>query len=374
MIQLSKDKCCGCKACEKVCSHRAIQMEVDKLGFAYPKIDLDKCVDCGLCNKVCPFENVDLKQNEAQKAYAVRHKDLSEIAKSRSGAAFIALSNRILEQERVVYGAGFSGHFKVTHKRAENKIQRDEFRGSKYAQSDLNDVFPQIKNDLKDSKTVLFSGTPCQVAALQHFIPEKLKPNLFCIDIVCHGVASPQVWDDFIFYIEKKEKKTIVGANFRDKNIFGWSGLHRESFKMMNGKTRTYPFTYYQPFLLRECCHYCSYASIHRPSDITIGDFWGWQKVVSDMTSDDTGVSLVLCNTSKGHELFEASSEELNRVQVPLESCLQPNLLRPTQEDDNRKLFEKEYEKRGFDYVRKRYWKTSLKQWTKHYIKRLLGR
>lgn len=206
MIQLSKDKCCGCKACEKVCSHRAIQMEVDKLGFAYPKIDLDKCVDCGLCNKVCPFENVDLKQNEAQKAYAVRHKDLSEIAKSRSGAAFIALSNRILEQEGVVYGAGFSGHFKVTHKRAENKIQRDEFRGSKYAQSDLNDVFPQIKNDLKDSKTVLFSGTPCQVAALQHFIPEKLKPNLFCIDIVCTELRLHK-YGMILFFISKRRKR-----------------------------------------------------------------------------------------------------------------------------------------------------------------------
>lgn len=240
MIKISDPKdCCGCTACASICAHDAITMEPDALGFLYPKVDESKCVDCGLCEKVCQFnDNYDRSLNLEQPiAYAARHKDIDEVMRSRSGAAFVAISDYILEQGGVVYGAGYKDHFRVAHKRATTKEERDEFRGSKYVQSDLTGVFLQVKEDLKNGLTVLFSGTPCQTAGLNSFIGKKLRENLILVDIVCHGVPGPFVWRDYVAYLEKKQGDEIVVVNFRDKELYGWKA-HKESyvFKMGGAK------------------------------------------------------------------------------------------------------------------------------------------
>ena len=145
-----KSQCCGCSACASICNKNAITMKPDILGFLYPVVDIDKCVNCGLCEKVCAFNNkYDISLNLPKPvAYGVRHKDIDEVMRSRSGAVFVALSDKILEQGGVVYGAGYTDHFRVVHKRAVTKNMRDEFRGSKYVQSDMNTVFLQVKKDL----------------------------------------------------------------------------------------------------------------------------------------------------------------------------------------------------------------------------------
>ena len=225
------EDCCGCTACASICSHDAISMKPDTLGFLYPEVDMEKCVDCGLCEKVCAFnDNYDTSLNLSQPdVYAARHKNMKEIEASQSGAAFVALSDWILEQGGVVYGAGYSEHFRVVHKRATTKKERDEFRGSKYVQSDLNIVFRQVKDDLKMGLLVLFSGTPCQTAGLSSYIGGRLRDNLYLMDIVCHGVPGPFVWKDYLRYLEQKEKMSITAVNFRDKSKAGWRS-HVESF------------------------------------------------------------------------------------------------------------------------------------------------
>ena len=206
-----KDKhdCCGCTACSSVCPQKAITMKPDDLGFLYPKVDKTKCTNCGLCDKVCAFnDNYDKTLNISEPiAYAARHKDMSEMMKSRSGGAFAVLSDYILGNGGVVYGAGYEGHFVVKHKQATTKEERDEFRGSKYVQSDLSGIFQQIKEDLKEGLTVLFSGTPCQTAGLNSFIGKALRQNLYLVDIICHGVPGPYVWRDYLAYLEKKYNK-----------------------------------------------------------------------------------------------------------------------------------------------------------------------
>lgn len=237
MIKITDPKeCCGCTACASICAHDAITMEPDALGFLYPKVDESKCVDCGLCDKVCQFkDNYDRSLNLEQPiAYAARHKDIDEVMKSRSGAAFVAISDYVLEQGGVVYGAGYKDHFRVAHKRAMTKEERDEFRGSKYVQSDLTGVFRQVKEDLKNGLTVLFSGTPCQTAGLNSYVGKKLRENLILVDIVCHGVPGPFLWRDYIAYLEKKQGDQIVTVNFRDKELFGWKA-HKESYKFKMG-------------------------------------------------------------------------------------------------------------------------------------------
>ena len=237
MIQITdKSQCCGCTACASVCAHDAITMQPDAMGFLYPVIDTDRCVDCGLCEKVCAFnDHYDTSLNLPQPdAYAARHKDMREVETSRSGAAFIAISDYVLENGGVVYGAGYTDHFRVVHKRATTKEERDEFKGSKYVQSDMNTVFRQVKKDLKEGLTVLFSGTPCQTAGLNSYIGKKLRENLILVDIICHGVPAPYLWRDYIAYLERKQGAEICWVNFRDKQRYGWKA-HKETFKFVNG-------------------------------------------------------------------------------------------------------------------------------------------
>lgn len=376
MIQLTNpNQCCGCTACESICGHKAITMQPDALGFLYPQVDQEKCTECGLCEKVCAFHaNYDTSLNLAKpEAYAARHKNMAEIETSRSGAAFIALSDWILEQGGVVYGAGYADHFRVVHKRATTKEERNEFKGSKYVQSDLNNTFKQVKQDLKNGLYVLYSGTPCQTSGLLSYIGNRLREKLYIIDIVCHGVPSPYIWRDYLSYLEKKEGKKITAVNFRDKQKFGWAA-HRESFKFNDTQIHTYNYKFYSPIALREACGICPFANTIRPSDITIADFWGWEKTDSEFNKDDKGCSLVLCNTEKGKVWFDSVKKEMNYIKTELEKCMQPNMSRPSSLHNQRLAFRKDYQKRGFVYVMKRYgnvgWFYKLRR-IKHFLVKL---
>lgn len=345
--------CCGCTACASICNHDAITMKPDSLGFLYPEVDKEKCVDCGLCEKVCAFnDNYDTSLNlDKPLAYGARHKDMNEVETSRSGAAFIAISDYILEQGGVVYGAGYTDHFRVVHKRATTKEERDEFKGSKYVQSDMTGVFRQVKQDLRDGLTVLFSGTPCQTSGLNSYIGKRLRENLFLVDIVCHGVPSPYMWRDYIAYLEKKQGSPIVWVNFRDKQKYGWAA-HHETFKFkMGGGKMSFTYLFYKHIMFRKSCGNCHFTNTKRPSDITIADFWGWEKTNPNFNADNKGCSLVLLNTEKGRKLFEAVHDRLNTMPAKLEDCLQPNMMHPSEIHPRREKFEEEYAKKGFKYV-----------------------
>lgn len=340
-------------------------------------------MDCGLCEEVCAFHaHYDTHLNLPHpEAYAARHKDMCEVETSRSGAVFIAISDWILEQGGIVYGAGYTGHFRVVHKRATTKEERDEFKGSKYVQSDLGNIFRIVKQDLKDGRIVLFSGTPCQTAGLNAYIGRKLRENLYLVDIVCHGVPAPYLWRDFLVYLEKKQGDTICWVNFRDKQEFGWAA-HRETFKYVNGGGKmTYTFLFYQHIMFRRSCSKCYFANTRRPSDITLADFWGWEKTDAEINQDDKGVSLVLVNTEKGQKLFDAVKHNMYIIPAQLEDCLQPNLQHPSAMHPKRDAFERDYVKYGFEYVAKKYgdmgWRYQAKRMYRKIravVKILLGR
>ena len=310
------------------------------------------CCGCTACASICAFnDHYDTSLNlEKTLAYGARHKDMNEVETSRSGAAFIAISDYILEQGGVVYGAGYTDHFRVVHKRATTKEERDEFKGSKYVQSDMTGVFRQVKKDLRDGLTVLFSGTPCQTSGLNSYVGKRLREKLFLVDIVCHGVPSPYMWRDYIAYLEKKQGSPIVWVNFRDKQKYGWAA-HHETFKFKNGGKMSFTFLFYKHIMFRKSCGNCHFANTKRPSDITIADFWGWEKTDQDFNADNKGISLVLLNTEKGRKLFEAVKDRMDTFPANLEDCLQPNMEHPSEIHPQRDLFEKEYAKKGFKYV-----------------------
>lgn len=374
---VSKESCCGCTACASVCSFEAISMQPDTLGFLYPVVNRDKCVNCGLCEKVCAFkDNYDTSMNLSQTvAYAARHNDQAEVETSRSGAAFIAVSDYILENNGVVYGVGYVDHFRVVHKRATTKLQRDEFKGSKYVQSDLTDIFRQVKLDLCEGRIVLFSGTPCQTAGLSSYLGSHLRENLFLIDVVCHGVPGPYVWRDYIAYLEETNKDVVTYVNFRDKSKYGWAS-HYETFKFSKEEEKKeysiYSNLFNKCISFRYSCGVCKYTNLNRPSDITLADFWGWEKTDPNINLDNKGISLVLCNTEKGVTLFNNVKERMTVQPVELSKCMQPNLKHPSAVHPSRKIFEEAYERKGFEYVIKKYGNYSYRYRIKCFIKKFL--
>ena len=358
MIKITNpEDCCGCTACASICSKEAITMQPDALGFLYPVVDKEKCIDCGLCEKVCSFNhNYNKTYNLEQPiAYGARHKEIKKVEGSRSGGAFIALSDYILENNGIIYGAGYTDNFQVIHKRATTKEERDEFRGSKYVQSNLGRTFRLVKQDLKDGKTVLFSGTPCQTSGLRSYIGKALEKNLILLDIVCHGVPSPYIWKEHLKYIEEKTAKKITGVSFRNKKLFGWKD-HKESYEFDNSGKHTYinnlyTFLFYKHIMFRQSCKKCHFANITRPSDITLADFWGWEKTDKEINVDNKGVSLLLINTAKGLSLFEKISNNLNYIEAEISNCLQPNLKSPSHIHPKRDKFEKDFKEKGYNYV-----------------------
>lgn len=375
MIADKPKNCCGCTACEWVCPQRAIRMVTDPLGFLLPEVDKSLCIGCGLCEKLCPFITNTQKEDAALPlAYAARHKNTGEIDTSRSGAVFTAVSSFVISRGGVVYGAAFADDCSVEHQKASDYIEMFKFKGSKYTQSDMRGIIRDLYAELQRDRMVLFSGTPCQISAIRNLVPHKYKENLYLVDVVCHGAAAPRVWADYIRYLEKRERRKIVKADFRDKSIYGWDGLHRESFLFDNNKKHTYPITFYQPFLIREACSVCPYATTQRVSDLTLGDLWEWESVCPTMNEDKKGISLVLVNTDKGQELLDSVAGDLDVRKIPLDDCLQLNLQNPTPRDPRADAFAKDYRSHGWEYTLAKYYPVSWTDKIKYGVKRVLGR
>lgn len=355
----NKDMCCGCRVCEKVCPKNAITMVEDECGFLYPQIDQDKCIDCGLCAKKCAFQNgyETRKEFEPSLGFGARHKEESGYMNSRSGGAFVALSNYVLAQGGSVYGAGFDeeeGFYKVVHKAATDKKSRNEFRGSKYVQSDLKNTFPEIKEKLEKGEYVLFSGVGCQVGALYAYLPKEYD-TLFTIDILCHGVPSPRLWKEFLQMREKEFHGKVEAVQFRNKKKYGWKA-HRETVQI-NGKkhnSRIFTKLFYGGFS-RPSCAKCIYTNKNRVGDITIADFWGYEKVITDKWDDDKGISLVLINTEQGKKIWDLSEHELDTVECTGHKYRHQVLRKPFPNAENYDEFWSDYQKHGFKYIANKY-------------------
>lgn len=360
-MELVKDpgKCCGCGACEQVCPKSAITMQEDEHGFLYPQIDGAKCVDCGLCLKTCAFQSgyPTRKEYDPPFGYAARHKDPEILMNSRSGGAFTAISDQILKMGGVIYGVGYEGrgYRKVVHKRAQTARERDEFCGSKYVQSDMRQVYRQVKQDLQDGRWVLFTGTGCQTGALHKFLGKEYA-RLLTMDLVCYGVPSPKVWRDFLDMREREERRRISAVDFRDKKKFGWK-THRETITVGKKEisSRLYTKIFIKALATRPSCFECVYVNQNRVGDITIADFWGHEEAVPGFAQDDRGVSLVMVNTEKGKQIWEMARDDLDVEECTgypyRHSRMQTPTAKPKQYDE----FWQDYRDRGFDYIMKKY-------------------
>ena len=294
------------------------------------------------------------------KVYAIRHKNEDIRANSRSGGIFTALSDKVLGNDGVVYGCVLTEKFEAVHIRAENAQDRDKMRGSKYIQSKLGDTFVRIKEDVETGREVLFSGTSCQVAGLKKFLKIEYE-NLICIDIVCQGGPSKNIWKEYLKWQQMKHKAKVIAVDFRNKKDFGWRE-HVESIYFENGKKvngRVFKNLFYGHSILRPSCYECKYKSIIHPGDITIADYWGIEKAAPEF-DDNKGVSLVLVNNNKGEELLEQIKENIEWKKTKLEDSMQTPLKEPFLKPENREQFWKDFYEKSFEYIAKKYGRYGL--------------
>ena len=303
-----KSKCCGCSACVSACPIGCITIEEDEEGFVYPKVDLSACVDCGLCEKVCPIIDSPKSNEKLMEAYAAYTPNENIRASSSSGGVFSELAGYVIKNGGAVFGAEMDGVSIAEHRCCESEAELKLIRGSKYTQSNIGDAYKKTKEILSEGRMVLFSATPCQVAGLLSYL-KKPYDNLYTIDIVCHGVPSAKAWRSYVRFREKHFSSEITGICFRDKKR-GWKN-YSLSFSLKNGKCKTidaatdpYMIGYISNLYLRPSCYECAFKGNNHVSDITLGDYWGVEKLHPDM-NDDKGVSLLIINSSKGNALLE---------------------------------------------------------------------
>lgn len=379
MIQIvNKHDCCGCTACASACNLHAISMDMDEEGFFYPHVNLQLCTNCSLCERVCPIIRYDtiVDKNINPTIFALYHRDDSTRQASSSGGVFAALVDYAFLRNGIAYGAVYDKGFVVKHKKAENKEEAMLFRGSKYVQSDMLNIYIEVKRYLDNGRYILFSGTPCQVEGLKCFL-RKRYANLTTVDILCHGVPSPKVFSDYVSFIRRNSDFELTKIYMKDKT-FGWKypnlrlyfGSHVSQFNTV--LSNLWNKIYYGHLVTRPSCYTCRFTNYHRSGDITIGDFWGIEKVYPKIDMDK-GISLIMLNNNKGLEVWNCIKEQFEYIPSNIKECVQPNLQHPVCEPVNRDAFWMDYQKFGFDGIAYKYWGVTKKELLKNRIKTLIN-
>lgn len=324
---IDKEKCCGCSACESICPKQCISMEFDEEGFAYPKVNKDICINCGLCEKICPVIRNEYTKDVKVEAYVSYVNDYETRIKSSSGGLFSVFVEKILKDNGVVFGAAFDDKFLVHHIGITDIKDLVLFQGSKYLQSNIGDSYKKAKGFLDEGRKVLFSGTACQIAALKAFLGKEYT-NLFTIDVLCHGVPSPKVWERYVKEKESEYNSSSKKIEFRDKTE-GWKKFSvKIDFKdsksyRENLNTDDYMKLFLRNICLRPSCHDCKFKSLNRPSDITLGDCWGIEKYMPDM-DDDKGTSVVLVHSESGQKMLNSLKDKITLREAEMDKALPP--------------------------------------------------
>lgn len=375
-----KKDCCGCSACANICPKECIHMKYDDEGFGYPHIEEEKCINCGLCKNICPIikrDETNSKKVQKTKVYATNNKDKDILYSSSSGGMFKEISNFIIENDGIVFGVKYNSKFQVVYSYSITTEECDKFKGSKYVQSDIGNSFKKVKEFLDLGKIVLFVGTPCYVEGLKLFLKKDYE-NLYTCDIICHGTPSPKLFSDYVKFLENKNKSKIKSINMKYKEI-GWENpiikVEFDNYKTIKNTKEVSLWTdiFFNHFATRPSCHDCRFTNFNRPSDITIGDYWGIRDVHPDFY-EHNGVSLVLVNSKKGDYIFENIKDNINYIKSDTEKCLQPNLYKPASPSSKREVFWNDYLNNSFQYVAKNYLNYNIFTILKSRIKTILKR
>lgn len=372
MIKISKEnECSGCQACRLVCPVQAIIMVKMEEGFFYPKVDMERCIQCKKCENTCPIKFPAAVSKETEIMYGFQ-RNIEKRIQSSSGGIFSALAEMVLKNKGMVFGAAFDAEWGVCHQAVSKIEELHVLKGSKYLQSDVKDTYNQAKDALEKGKQVLYSGTPCQIQGLVKFLGKSYQ-NLITVDLVCHGVPSPDVWKKYLSEVCRGRKPQYI--NMRDQS----NGIGRASMTIFfaNGdvwkqkrERNLFLRGFGRDLFLRPACYECRFKGVNRCSDITIGDFWGIEKQCPNLNHEN-GISLVMIHSENGKKKFNELYEELESDKATLEIVYNPCIEKSVKYNPNRVAFFSEWKKKGVSRTVKKLEKISLNERSKQCIQDL---
>lgn len=372
------ERCVGCGACVDACPHGALAMVSDTEGFLRPQVNTSLCVGCGLCETVCQIGRFGSGQPAAASSsetapgepagamYGAVALEQNVTARSSSGGVFYLLASEVIRHGGVVYGAAYGDpaaeaapdSLEVRHIRIDNISALAALQGSKYIQSRTAGIFTQVRDDLAAGRRVLFSGTPCQVAALKLFLGDAW-PGLLTVDFICHGVPSPGLWREYLAFVKKETGRDVFWVTLRDKRKV--TDRFHSCLKLTDRKPpyrsteiydRAIANLWIKVFLsnmaMRPSCHNCAFASLQRVSDITLADFWGGEKTHKALFDLGRGVSLVMCGTPRGEEAIKSILPQTVWEKAAEEDIRQPRLHSPAVASPRRDAFWADKARYGF--------------------------
>ena len=336
--------CVGCMACYNACPTGAVSQEYSEEGFLIPVIEREKCMKCGRCKEVCPVCNETKGTRIPDECYAVMGSP--EIRKkSSSGGIFRSIADEILAGGGYVAGAVWNDDWQVVHIVSDEIEDVERMMSSKYIQSNIGDVYRQVKGLLDQDKQVFFTGCACQVVGLKRYLAKEYD-NLLTADIVCHGVPSQKVFDA---HLEKREN--IAEISFRKKSVFGWNTglyvMYRDGEEYISDIEDAYIFGVLRNWTLRKSCFHCKFKN-KKYSDLSLGDFWGVNTL--QQFDDGMGTSFVTPNTLKGaytlKDLIPKFEKIINFMTESAER-FNPCISKPVTETKFRDVFFEEWKKRN---------------------------
>ena len=343
------EQCCGCAACANKCPTGALVMAPDVSGFWRPRVDYGKCVECRLCEQACPILNPREKRTSEPKVYAAWNNQLDVRRDCSSGGMFPLFAERALKDGGAVYGVAYDERFIPRFKRVDDARELPALRSSKYAEAEVGLILRDVLADLKAGRTVVFAGTPCQVAGLRGYLGREYD-NLLTFDLCCHGAPSALFLRKRLDALEKEKGEKIVGVRFRGKKL-GWTrGLApgNVSVTYASGETSVfkredifYTLAFTGNLSLRRSCGSCPFATVPRQGDVTLADFWGLGYAKPFEYPKNDGVSLVLVNSPQGEAGLEKIRGEATLIERSLAEAKNGNkvLVRPSRLHPRRNFF-----------------------------------
>ena len=353
----SKD-CCGCGACINACPTQALSFSQDDFGFVRPQIDNAKCIKCGKCIRTCPQYN-EIETSKPRQVLAALNKNDSVVIKSSSGGIFYALAESVISEGGSAFGATLDDQFKVKHICVERVEDLPLLQKSKYVQSYMGDCYKQALQKLKEGKKVLFSGTPCQVAAMKSIAGDKYAGSLFFVDVVCHGVPSQTFWSDYLMTLSKKVgslKEYIFCYKRKARNgmnkYTSFTGKRCKKF-VKNWPQDSYNCFFMEAINYQEVCYSCKFARPERVSDLTICDYWHWDAYHKNDFPSCSTLSGICVNSDAGKMILDKIADKLSLVESSFDHLAAHNgcLLRPTPKPAGCEDFLQEWKSKGYEFI-----------------------
>lgn len=324
----------------------------------------------------------DIMDGRIKDVFAAYTKDDEIRIASSSGGLFFVFAKYVIQNSMgVVYGVAMTEDCQSAEYCRVNSIENlDKLCGSKYLQAKMGCTYKNVKNDLENNIFVLFTGVGCQINGLMTYLEQEYE-NLICVDMICHGVPSPKLWRAYVKDVEAINQAKMKSVNFRCKDK-GWKnfGIKERKTDMKTvlipkGKN-PYMLMFLDNYCLRPSCYACA-AKQYKLADVTLGDFWGIEKIAPEM-DDGMGTSLVILRSEKGVNLFGKIKDELNVKEVSYEESVQENIAeyKSVKRPKERDIFFNDLDTIPFEMLKRKYAipaKIPLRRKIKTIIKNILG-